>query len=386
MIMLVFLGLLGVGEQLRHNTLLGAIPVRIHVNGTRGKSTTTRLIAAGLRAAGYRVVAKTTGSAARLILEDGTEVPIDRGRRVGIREQLRVVRAAARRGAEVLVVECMALQPENQWVAEHKMIKATIGVITNVRPDHSEEMGPELADVAHALAATIPERGYLVTGGEQVFSCWRTVARRRGTIICRAAIDEGLVSQAVNLPRPEFTANLACAVKVCELLGVPRRTALDGMAKYFPDPGAVRVYRLKLPERLIYFVNAFAANDLTSTVLVWRECARRYRLDGLPVLGVMNNRRDRPARLRDLVPVVQEIPMARLVFTGQLGPLARRFFCRAGFPPEQLSDLTRLPLHSLSQRILAELTGDLVIFGFGNIKGAGWELTNYFAAHGEECR
>src|SRR5215471_19083625 len=43
----------------RHRQNLRAIAVRIHVAGTRGKSTTTRLIAAGLRAGGLRVVAKT---------------------------------------------------------------------------------------------------------------------------------------------------------------------------------------------------------------------------------------------------------------------------------------------------------------------------------------
>ena len=57
----------------RHRRHLRAIPVRIHVAGTRGKSTTTRLIAAGLRAGGLRVVAKTTGTEPRLIYPDGSE-------------------------------------------------------------------------------------------------------------------------------------------------------------------------------------------------------------------------------------------------------------------------------------------------------------------------
>src|SRR5713226_7689666 len=57
----------------RHRRHLRAVPVRIHVAGTRGKSTATRLIAAGLRAGGRRVVAKTTGTEPRLILPDGSE-------------------------------------------------------------------------------------------------------------------------------------------------------------------------------------------------------------------------------------------------------------------------------------------------------------------------
>ena len=39
-------------EYWRHQRNVNAIPIRIHVNGTRGKSSVTRLIAAGLRAGG----------------------------------------------------------------------------------------------------------------------------------------------------------------------------------------------------------------------------------------------------------------------------------------------------------------------------------------------
>ena len=57
-------------EYKAHCRRLKAVPIRILVNGTRGKSTVTRLIAAGLAAGGLRVYAKTTGSAARIILPD----------------------------------------------------------------------------------------------------------------------------------------------------------------------------------------------------------------------------------------------------------------------------------------------------------------------------
>ena len=74
------------------------IPVRIHVAGTRGKSTTTRLIAAGLRAGGRRVLAKTTGSEPRLILPDGREEDWPRRGPASIREQVRLPRARAQLG------------------------------------------------------------------------------------------------------------------------------------------------------------------------------------------------------------------------------------------------------------------------------------------------
>ena len=42
--LLIFLGIL---ENYYHNKALEKIPIRIHVNGARGKSSVTRLIAAG---------------------------------------------------------------------------------------------------------------------------------------------------------------------------------------------------------------------------------------------------------------------------------------------------------------------------------------------------
>ena len=57
----------------------------------------------------------------------------------------------------------MAVQPEYQWVTEQKMIKSTIGVITNVRPDHLDEMGLTLHDNTMSLSNTVPLNGKLVT-------------------------------------------------------------------------------------------------------------------------------------------------------------------------------------------------------------------------------
>ena len=54
--------LLGTLEVILHRRTLAKLPIRVHVNGTRGKTSVVRLIAAGLRAGGLRVCAKTTGS------------------------------------------------------------------------------------------------------------------------------------------------------------------------------------------------------------------------------------------------------------------------------------------------------------------------------------
>src|SRR5258705_3004282 len=86
------LGAYGIWEERTHGRLRERIPIRVHVNGTRGKSSVTRLIAAGLRAGPGRVLAKTTGTMARIIYPDGHEVDVYRVGRPNIIEQTRIVR------------------------------------------------------------------------------------------------------------------------------------------------------------------------------------------------------------------------------------------------------------------------------------------------------
>lgn len=108
--------LLGIREQRKHQKYVDLIPVRINVNGIRGKSTVTRLITGILTAAGMKTIGKTTGTSARMIYWwTYEEKPIIRRREgANIGEQRRVVYEAARRGAEALVCECMAVNPDYQ--------------------------------------------------------------------------------------------------------------------------------------------------------------------------------------------------------------------------------------------------------------------------------
>ncbi|HAG61481.1 MAG TPA: poly-gamma-glutamate synthase PgsB, partial [Coxiellaceae bacterium] len=142
-------------EQRRHLRYLRSIPTRIHVNGTRGKSSVSRLIAAGLRAGGVRTCAKTTGTLAQFIDPKGKEEPIYRIGHTNVIEQLRIIRKSAELNAEALVIECMAVQPLLQSLCECKIVQSTHGVLCNARPDHLDVMGPTEKDVALALAGTV---------------------------------------------------------------------------------------------------------------------------------------------------------------------------------------------------------------------------------------
>ena len=99
----------GLLEFRYHQLVLSSIPIRIHVNGTRGKSSVTRLIAAGLRAGGKRTFAKTTGTAPRVIDSKGIDRIIHRLRRPSIGEQVRLLKYFSSENPDVVVMECMAV-------------------------------------------------------------------------------------------------------------------------------------------------------------------------------------------------------------------------------------------------------------------------------------
>ncbi len=376
---------MGLVENAIHQRNLKRIPIRIHVNGTRGKSTTTRLIAGMLRQAGYRVVAKTTGTAARLIFEDGSEEPVKRRKKPSIIEQVRIVAEAAHRRADVLVIECMAVHSEMQWVSEKRLLQSTIGVITNAREDHLDVMGPTRQDVAATLALAIPRNAKLVVGEEEFLALFGEEAKKLGTstIIADVPIAEKDMDR---FPYMMFAENIACALKVGELLAVPHSIAWEGMIQAAPDLGSTQICRLEHGRGSIYFVNALAANDLTSTLLVWerwQHLAEELNLTDTPVAGLLHNRADRSFRVPELAKLAcSELPLESLWLTGDLMPVTKHHLKKQGLDPGLVTKLKRPTPQRIVEQLAAKYGGDVVLFAYGNTQGFGQELSDFFIRNG----
>ncbi|MCM0674854.1 poly-gamma-glutamate synthase PgsB [Micromonospora phytophila] len=314
--LVVLLGHLA-AERARHRRQLARIPTRIVVNGIRGKSSVTRLTAGALREDPRRVVvAKTTGTAARFIYPGGREMPIRRRRgAVNVIEQVGVVQRAVHAGADTLVVECMAVQPELQQVNQEQLIDARIVVITNVREDHLEEMGPTLDDVARSLSRSMPSRGVVITAERDRLHILREEAARRR---CRLiAVNPATVSDAEMAPFPwiTFKENVAVALAVARLCGVDRATALAGMYCARPDPGVLRVDACAHQGRRFTAVNLFAANDPAST-LMNVDLLRQRRLIGQRVAVVINCRPDRVERNGQMGAIIPQLNPHRIFLIG----------------------------------------------------------------------
>jgi len=370
--LLAVITILGLWEMARHRYMRRRIPLRIHVNGSRGKSSVTRLIAAGLHAGGLRTCAKTTGSAARFIHVDGSESPIVRHGSPNIREQLRVFRQAVSEKAEALVIECMAVRPDLQWTCEHRIVGSTHGVVTNVRSDHLEVQGPRLEDVARGLAGTIPCNAAFFTGEETFAPYLEQQARRRGSRFQRTVPSTVSEEDLAPFTYVEFAENVSLALDVCEAAGVQRCTALEGMWKVRPDVGALDRVRIDVPGKEVHFVNAFAANDPESTARIWEHLGLSKSPEAAIVL--YNNRADRMRRARDLAPLFGDtITARRYVLVGESTAQLSDLFGRR-VPRDSVVDLGGLDAAEAWRR-LVEICGErATVVGVGNIGGAGMAL------------
>lgn len=253
------LAALGIWEKRKNEKCLKQLKIRVNVNGIRGKSTATRMITAILKEAGYQVIGKTTGTAARMIYWDSSEETEikRRPRGVSISEQIRVIRQATKYGADALVCECMAVRPEYQKVYQHDIIKANVTVIVNVREDHLDEMGPTLEQLAWAFGETIPYNGIAVIPRGEFEDYFKEIARKRSTkavVVDETQMPTRLL-QAYDYK--VFPNNCAVAIYTAMALNIPMDQIVAGVLKAQPDPGALRIMPIRGKRLETWFVNAF---------------------------------------------------------------------------------------------------------------------------------
>ncbi len=371
---------LGVLESFLHGRALAKIPVRIHINGTRGKSSVTRLLAGALREAGKVTCAKTTGTLARFITPTGREYPIYRPGGANVGEQVRIVRLAASYKPDVLVIECMALQPSFQWMSEKRFVQATHGIITNARPDHLDVMGPEPRDVALALAGMTPRGGILFTAERDLLDVFEMSSRDRGAKLVgigEADVEDVTEKDLEPFSYNEHAENVALVIKVCESLGVDRETALRGMWSAPPDIGVLKAFPVNFHGRRLLFVNAFAANDPTSTGRIWESMLARYPQYRRKI-ALLNCRADRPDRSFQLGEAILDWTAADdYLLVGSGTHAFAKAAAERGLDTEKIHFAEGKGANEIFE-IMVDLCGHSgIIIGMGNIGGPGLDILRH---------
>ena len=357
--------ILGVTENAVLKRRIDRIPVRILVNGTRGKSSVTRMLTAALNGCGIRAFGKTTGSEARFILPDLSEeeVPRKRGIRM-VREHDIMFKKAIEHECQAIVCECMAIREESQKIIGDKLFRPTITVITNARVDHVDQMGDTEEETAEVLCRSIGE-------SETVFTCDPVIAEALRGRECEVRITEKLPEECrlhtEKFCFPVHEENLAVVLEVCRSLGLGDEDVLNAVVKTEPDSGMTA--DMEIGGHLV--VNGFASNDIVS--------ARRL-LEGRDmkdVTVIYNNRSDREFRLKMFRSLFEEAEVTDLTVIGDNVNKCRRYFAKAlgydavregcGQPDADIG---------MSRR---------TIVCMGNIKGAGQALLQYCADRNREA-
>ena len=137
----------------------------------------------------------------------------------------------------------MAVQPHYQWISEHKMIKSHIGVITNVRPDHLDEMGPTDEDVAKSLCNGSRKATIVTSENEKRFYN-SEVAENNDTKYIQSNSKNISQSDLDKFSYMEHPSNIALALDVCKIAGVDKKIANQRNAK--SEAGRGRISALEI--------------------------------------------------------------------------------------------------------------------------------------------
>ncbi len=380
LIIILLSSIFGIIEFARHQKRIFSIPIRIHVNGTRGKSSVTRLIGAALRAGGIKTITKVTGTYPRLILEDGSEAEIYRKESPNIIEQLSIVKYAAIRKTEAIVMECMALQPQYQWITEKQMIHATIGVITNIRLDHVDVMGHTLPEIANVLSKTIPDNQNFFmteTGASDVL---KKTADKNNSLIHISDPDSVSNKEMEGFSYIEHKENVAMALAVCKHLGLDYNTALNGMYKANPDAGALKLYRVNAFSKVINFYNAFAANDYQSTLMIWNMIKEEIGFKG-PKIILLNTRHDRMDRAKQLTEMLGKNlsdELDYLMLIGQSTDVVKDLSISEGVDRSKIINLGWTEPSLIFEEVLSYTDDESTVVAIGNMGGIGGKVADFF--------
>jgi len=334
------------------------IPLRILVNGTRGKSTTVKIIHKILQESGKKVLAKTTGDVPQLIFPDGSQKKVKRSAPASIIENIRILKKAAKANPDAVVLECMALQPETQRVLSHFIFKPNYTIITNIHPDHFEVMGPDITDTAHSISECFSKDSSIILtkGTMQLLS---RVPRRHAGM--HQAENEEFPVHFKNIPHQIINENWAVISTLAGKLNLDKKTT----EQCFTDAWKSIDQRISylLPNQNAEFWNLFSANDSHTSDSFMRKRLGENSFDR-NLLCYLNCRADRPLRTKEFVNLILgKYSQAEIWLIGDGKHLAKNIFRNHAMDIKLISDQQAV------QNIKSGFSRETLLFCLGNFKG-----------------
>ncbi|MCF8435599.1 MAG: hypothetical protein K9G57_02040 [Ignavibacteriales bacterium] len=337
------------------------ISKRVLVNGTRGKSSVTRLLLSNIRD-GLTGIAKITGDEPRIFYSDGTNQLIKRIGPARISEQIKVLFRAVRFNSEFLAIENMSVSPE-LMIQEARIIEPEIYIVTNVRNDHQEEFGGDISAIMNAFFEAIPHKSRVITSDHEFYK----FCLERG-------MDSGRLIYSDSRTDEYLESNLNLAHKTLKMLGIDN-DSLKAISK--PKES------LKITKTIggcnIDMYPAFSANDCISLDFLLPKVNLTRQKSGKRVL-LFNTRADRPLRTLEFIDWIKEHPdIDSILIFGTHKEYGYRILKKKFGEKITIQKESSVPFTAILQDYI-KTEKQLEIIGLGNYKGAGERLTREMMA------
>lgn len=353
----VILVVIGIAENYMHKRNIDRIPVRILVNGTRGKTTVSLLIAEAMNAHGIRTIVKTTGSEARIILPSGEVRTIRRRGKARIIEMIPFFRLAADEKVQCAVVECMALRAENQRIIAKSLVKPTHVVMLNAFIDHIAEVGRTEEETVWTLSQSIAENAELYSADDTFSGMGRSFHK---VIVEDISIEGGSI--------PINMESFSAAAAVCSSFGISKDEVVSAAMSVKPDIGLLHDF---ICDNGALFMPSFSINDRTCMERAVRSAAS----SGRRVNVIFSNREDREYRILLLASILSSASddVGKVFCIGDYKKKCASYFRRHSKADAEAVDMDKLV------EIMNKAGNEEVFLGLGNIKGDGEKLISFFS-------
>ncbi|MBN1408195.1 MAG: hypothetical protein JW956_10415 [Calditrichaceae bacterium] len=284
-------------ETIALNKAIKKIPLRILVNGTRGKSSMVQILCKAMNKSGIKTIGKITGNAPLMINPDGTHTLLKRFGPASIIENIKWLIQIARHNPDAAVLECMALQPETQAVLGQRIFKPHYTIITNIFYDHAEVMGTNLREMAKTIGLSIDQNSHVIVDSD-------TFGLLQNADVSLANYSKAIMESEfsadlilTNNPKSIVQSQLNLLLTLGERLPIEKERIHSAMKEYwtYNDKSAV----IKLPKKNISFYNFFSVND-ASSIKQLLDYQMANKPEDTKIIILFNTRDDRALRTQNI--------------------------------------------------------------------------------------
>lgn len=335
------------------------IPLRILINGTRGKSTTVKIIHKILTNSGMKVYGKITGNHLTLINPDGNKINIKRHSPASIKENIKLLYQFAKDRPDAVVMECMSIQKETQKMLGKSIFAPHWVLITNVLPDHKEVMGDSLIESLHTQLECLDTKSNLIVG-EEISNFLSNQYVSQNILVAENQTFDLVYD---NVPSEIIIENWSIIKRLANELSITNQiTKASFNIEWRKIDKSIKT---EINKFNLEIWNLFSANDVSTTAKFIEHSAKKI-IEHKNIF-LLNTRKDRPLRSKDFTDYIcNNFTNSDVWIIGNGQYLAKKLLVKNNYPE---GNIHIMQIDKLIELIAHDNKEFRRIYCIGNYKG-----------------